>query len=321
MNGFVRKRVQSSTLGEKLKQYRCDRRISLNEAAKNTNIQVKYLESLEKSDYDNLPPDVYSKGFLRTYAEYLGISPKKAVNLFEKEKGIQKNIRKEPENKKGEKRLKISRFIITPKIIGSSIVSVVVLLAFFYLYSEFDNFVSTPRLVIKRPLLTHETISDSHIYFEGVTDKDNEIMINGKKIMVNDQGVFSSDVSLQRGVNVIVVKAINRFEKESKKEFFINSETKEDQVDDDLDEKDEFDVEIRAVDIPVKVSVFEDDKEIYVGVVYPEFSQKIKTNGDFFVSSENGFNTLILIDGEERGSLSELQDPIEKVFFEIKNNK
>lgn len=319
MKGFVRKRVQSSTLGEKLKMSRLDRRITLNEASRNTKIQVRYLENLENGEYSKLPADVYSKGFLRNYALYLGLNPEKVVALFDKEKGIQRNIHKDVGDEKKDKKVKVSRFIITPKIIGALAVSAIVFLAFFYLYNEFDNFVSTPRLVIKHPLETHETIYDSHIYFEGVTDEDNEISINGRKVSVNDKGVFSSDISLQKGVNPIVIRAVNRFGKESKKEYFINSDIANEQ--DMLQEENaSVEVEIQAVEILVNVTVREGEKEVYKGVVHPGFSQKIIVSGDFSVSSDDALSTKVLVNGEDRGVLGEMQESIENVSFGVGND-
>src|SRR3989344_1660862 len=73
-NGFVRKKVDSLKLGERLKKIRSESRISLNDVSKNTKIQVKYLEYLENGEYNMLPPDVYARGLIRSYASYLGIN-------------------------------------------------------------------------------------------------------------------------------------------------------------------------------------------------------------------------------------------------------
>jgi cytoskeleton protein RodZ len=38
-----------------------------------TKIRAKYLRALEEEDFDTLPGDAYTRGFLRTYADYLGL--------------------------------------------------------------------------------------------------------------------------------------------------------------------------------------------------------------------------------------------------------
>ena len=56
-------------LGESLRQQREKRGITLDQAAADTRIREKFLKALEDSDYQTLPGTVYTKGFLRNYAE------------------------------------------------------------------------------------------------------------------------------------------------------------------------------------------------------------------------------------------------------------
>ena len=71
------------TLGETLRQARLDKSVSLAEAARDTRIRRSYLEALEAEDYAALPPAVYTRGFLRSYAEYLGLNPPAMVDLYQ----------------------------------------------------------------------------------------------------------------------------------------------------------------------------------------------------------------------------------------------
>jgi cytoskeleton protein RodZ len=78
------------TLGETLRQARLDKGVSLADAARETRIRRSYLEALEAEDVAALPPLVYTRGFLKTYAEYLGLSPEAMVDLY------QPSARREP---------------------------------------------------------------------------------------------------------------------------------------------------------------------------------------------------------------------------------
>jgi cytoskeleton protein RodZ len=78
------------TLGETLRQARLDKGVSLADAARETRIRRSYLEALEAEDVAALPPVVYTRGFLKTYAEYLGLSPEGMVDLY------QPSTRREP---------------------------------------------------------------------------------------------------------------------------------------------------------------------------------------------------------------------------------
>lgn len=71
------------TLGETLRQARLDKSVSLADAAHDTRIRRSYLEALEAEDIAVLPPPVYTRGFVRTYAEYLGLNPQSMVELYQ----------------------------------------------------------------------------------------------------------------------------------------------------------------------------------------------------------------------------------------------
>jgi cytoskeletal protein RodZ len=71
------------TLGETLRQARLDKGASLADAARDTRIRRSYLEALETEDLAALPPPVYTRGFLRTYAEYLGLNAQAMVDLYQ----------------------------------------------------------------------------------------------------------------------------------------------------------------------------------------------------------------------------------------------
>ncbi len=60
-------------IGPNLEQARKDRGLSLEEAEHATKIRKRYLDGLERDDYGVLPDGVYARGFLKTYANYLGL--------------------------------------------------------------------------------------------------------------------------------------------------------------------------------------------------------------------------------------------------------
>ena len=60
-------------IGRVLERARKDRGLSLEEAERATKIRKRYLEGLERDDYTVLPDAVYARGFLKTYANFLGL--------------------------------------------------------------------------------------------------------------------------------------------------------------------------------------------------------------------------------------------------------
>ncbi len=72
-----------ATIGTYLKRERELRGISLEEIARATKINIRLLEALESDDLSSLPPPVFVKGFVRSYAQYIGLDPDDAVLRYE----------------------------------------------------------------------------------------------------------------------------------------------------------------------------------------------------------------------------------------------
>jgi len=60
-------------LGELLERRRLEKGLSLREVEEATKIRTRYLQGLEREDYTVLPDAVYVRGFLKTYADFLGL--------------------------------------------------------------------------------------------------------------------------------------------------------------------------------------------------------------------------------------------------------
>jgi hypothetical protein len=60
-------------IGYSLRAARERQGIGLPEAELATKIRAKYIRALEEEDFETLPADTYARGFLRTYADYLGL--------------------------------------------------------------------------------------------------------------------------------------------------------------------------------------------------------------------------------------------------------
>src|SRR5947209_2087278 len=72
-----------SDVGELLSATRQKRHISLADVAEATRIKVAYLEALESGDYKLLPGQAYITGFLRNYAQFLGLHPDDVVQDYQ----------------------------------------------------------------------------------------------------------------------------------------------------------------------------------------------------------------------------------------------
>lgn len=68
--------------GEKLKQARLELKLTTKQVAEEIKIREDFLKEFEKSNWDFALPDVYKRGFLRTYAEFLHLDPDDILALL-----------------------------------------------------------------------------------------------------------------------------------------------------------------------------------------------------------------------------------------------
>src|SRR5829696_5848706 len=126
-------------IGRYLEQKRKERGLSLEEVEHATKIRKRYLTGLEREDYAMLPDAVYARGFLKTYANYLGLDGEalsrqlKSGRKSRRERGIDYNTRPEsdfekplitPSGLRGTQKRKISTSAIV-----TLLVAILVLLA------------------------------------------------------------------------------------------------------------------------------------------------------------------------------------------------
>ncbi len=69
-------------IGNTLRETRLRRRLDLMEAEQDTKIRSRYLAALETEEFDVLPGAVYARGFLRTYATYLGLDAQRFLDEY-----------------------------------------------------------------------------------------------------------------------------------------------------------------------------------------------------------------------------------------------
>ncbi|HRZ40946.1 MAG TPA: helix-turn-helix domain-containing protein, partial [Candidatus Omnitrophota bacterium] len=66
-----------------LKQARESSGLTLNELHERTRISARYLEAIENGDFHVLPVPTYSKNFIRTYADAIGIDSGPVLQRYE----------------------------------------------------------------------------------------------------------------------------------------------------------------------------------------------------------------------------------------------
>ena len=78
--------------GVLLRQARTQRQLSLEDAAQTLRLAPKQLRALEQDDYDHLPGPTYVRGYLRSYAQLLGLSADMVLELYNRQPAAAKAV-------------------------------------------------------------------------------------------------------------------------------------------------------------------------------------------------------------------------------------
>jgi cytoskeletal protein RodZ len=195
------------TLGEKLRAAREEKKATLEAAAKTLSINSEYLAALERGDYASLPSGVYTKTFLREYSSWLGLSPTRIIESYQKEKNKAVSSEKDVFSKKKINKLEL---VIFPRILKNILLIIIVAVFFSYLGYYLLKTFSLPKVDIYQPpdnLVTENSFVD----VVGQADAKTQITINDKQILKDSAGNFQERVNLKKGINTIVISAQNKY--------------------------------------------------------------------------------------------------------------
>ena len=76
-----------SFVGDILKAEREKQKLSIKDIESGTNIRSLYITAIEENKFDVLPGEVYLKGFLRSYANFLNIDSDYLLQVYKEQKG------------------------------------------------------------------------------------------------------------------------------------------------------------------------------------------------------------------------------------------
>jgi len=87
-------------IGSKILETRLRKGLTLDRIADDTNISVRFLSKIENDDFTGFPGEPYVVGFIRNYADYLGLEPEEIVVLYRnKEEAVPLPSMESPEEK------------------------------------------------------------------------------------------------------------------------------------------------------------------------------------------------------------------------------
>lgn len=201
---FTKKHItESKRVCLRLSEERERQGISQTEMSRKLRLSVDHIIALEECRFDDLPfARIYQKNVIKKYLQVLGIDPKNYLDqfIYEEVKGAIDSDEPVSTTKTNTRNF---NFPFLTRIFG-----VFLILAIFggYFGMQIKRIIDPPLLVI------HSPDKDSPLYDRAVTitgqaDKEAQVFINGKAVMSNEQGEFTESLSLETGVNEVIISA------------------------------------------------------------------------------------------------------------------
>lgn len=204
------------SLPDRLASARERKGVDLLRAERDTKIRARYLAALERGDYRDLPGAVYTKGFLRNYAVYLGLDPEDVLRQWRRERGDQtpteaiviapRTIVESPRT-----------LTFSPSVVVAALMTFGVILFGFYLAVQLLRFAKPPVLAVTNPASAVVDVGESTTRFvlAGTSSAGVTITVSSpgqaqpRRVTALSDGSWSVTVDLRRGTNQFDIDAID----------------------------------------------------------------------------------------------------------------
>ncbi|HEY7590609.1 MAG TPA: helix-turn-helix domain-containing protein [Candidatus Limnocylindrales bacterium] len=181
--------------------------VDLARAERDTKIRARYLDALEQGDWRALPGTVYTKGFLRNYALYLGLDPDEVIREWRHDRGDAREA--EP--------ITVPRAITAPRrgltfstgILWAALLTAGVAAFAIYLGVQLLRFARPPTLEILDPPVAVSTVDETTTSYtlrgRSIAGATISIKTPGRErpylVSAGPDGTWSALVDLRRGRN------------------------------------------------------------------------------------------------------------------------
>ena len=204
------------SLPDRLTAARERKGVDLIRAERETKIRVRYLSALESGDYRDLPGAVYTKGFLRNYAIYLGLDPEDVLRQWRRERGeaTAPEAVIVPPRPLAEPARPLN---FSPSIVVAALLTVGVVLFFVYLGAQLLRYSRPPDLTVTNPaqavINVDEATTSYRLAGTSTAGATITILTPGQeepyRTTAQSSGDWSIQVDLRRGQNRFEINAVN----------------------------------------------------------------------------------------------------------------
>jgi hypothetical protein len=211
-------RQAEPTLAERLIAARERKGIDLGRAERDTRIRTAHLRALEAGDHSALPSDVYSRGFVRTYARYLELDPDDLVGLWRRERAGSRTEEVVDVGRSIHARRAIAyprrRVTLSPGVLLALLLTVLIAAFAIYLTVQVLRVARPPSLVVTAPAVAILSVNDSLRSYvlrgTSIAGAIVSVATPGRdpyRVSAGTDGSWAAEVALRRGPNEFDISA------------------------------------------------------------------------------------------------------------------
>ena len=299
-NKIIPKKSTSLKLGELFRRRRQELDVALESVERNTHIRIKYLELIEQGNYTDLEDNVYSRGYVKNYAEFLGFDTKEILRLYTQERhdySLSQGSSRAKVKKSSLKPIDSQTFTVTPKTFLVALAGLFLIIMVGYVGFQLSKLSTPPAINLSNQ--EKSTVTTSYVIVSGEVDSGSDVFINDSPILTSPDGSFSDKVLLADGTNQIKITARNKFGKEASKTIIVVASLGEIKKINSAElRKSTFDGVELQVSIGNQASyivVKSDNKEVFKGTMLPGTKQLFLAKESIKLTTGNAGSTNLQI--------------------------
>ena len=137
--------------------------LTIKDAARELRIDSLIIKKLENDEFESIGAPVFVKGYLRQYAEILGLAIDEVINLYEKDNPDQSY---QPIVNEAEEQIR--KYVLTPKLMVIAILAILIILLGWAIFSNLPQNSPLParqdnQITIIEPNLVIEEVGDERL--------------------------------------------------------------------------------------------------------------------------------------------------------------
>lgn len=177
-------------IGAVLKNVRLEKGLKLQDVAKKLCIRKQYLDAIEESNHQETPPFPYGIGFIRSYAEFLGLNSSNIVELYKEETNTKNTDSEINANYSSRSGMPSFVYIILSLI---AIALIYFAVSFWNNSDEIDNHPEQPKetiaentdMIVINEIVEEQVISDN--------ENNDTALTNSQQIVFNEENYVSPE--------------------------------------------------------------------------------------------------------------------------------